>query len=273
MNPKRRTLELAAASFIGLGLTSAWGYTPEQAAAGRTDFAANCSACHGENLRLLETAQLAGPAFVGRWQGRRTDELFNQLRATMPPEGPGSLGEETYLNVIAFLMESNGTQPNDQTLTASAGEVVVAAPAGSGPGGPGQAEPEPTGVIVAGTVQDFVPVTDAMLRNPSPGDWPMLRHDSSASNFSSLNQITPENAHQLQLAWIWPMRDGGTNQPSPLAYRGTIYLNNTEGVIQALNGSDGSLRGSHADVVGLFGGPQDRHQPFGKSPIANPQSG
>jgi alcohol dehydrogenase (cytochrome c) len=247
MNPKR-TLKLAAVSAIGFGLSSAWAYTPEQAAAGRADYAANCGACHGENLRLLETAQLAGPAFVGRWQGRSSAELFDQLRSTMPPEGPGSLAEETYVNIVAFLQQSNGMQANDQILTAASQVAVVPGgqgPGPGGPGGPGQGEPEPTGVIVAGTVQDFVPVTSAMLQDPSPGDWPMLRHDYGASNFSSLNEITPDNAHQLQLAWIWPMRDGGTNQPSPLAYRGTVYLNNTGGIIQALNGSDGSLIWEH----------------------------
>src|SRR5690606_23199946 len=108
-----------------------------------------------------------------------------------------------------------------------------------------RAEPEPTGVLVAGEVEDFVPVTDAMLRDPAPGDWPMLRRDYSATSFSPLRQITPSNARRLQLAWIWPMRDGGTNQPSPLAYRGTIYLNNTGGVIQALDGRDGSLIWEH----------------------------
>ena len=41
------------------------------------------------------------------------------------------------------------------------------------------------------------------------------------------------------------MRDGGTNQPSPLAYRGTIYLNNTGGVVQALDARDGSLIWEH----------------------------
>jgi alcohol dehydrogenase (cytochrome c) len=50
---------------------------------------------------------------------------------------------------------------------------------------------------------------------------------------------------QLQLAWIWPMRDGGTNQPAPLVYRGTVYLNNTDGVVQAIDARDGSLIWEH----------------------------
>lgn len=244
MNPKRILL-LAAVSTAGLGLSPAWSYTPEQAAAGRGDYATNCGACHGENLQLLATAPLAGPAFVSRWQGRSAAEMYDQLRATMPPEGPGSLAEGTYVNIVAFMQQANGVQPDEQALTTESLAAVVPATQGPGPGGAGQGEPEPTGVIVAGTVPDFVPVTSAMLQDPSPGDWPMLRHDYAASNFSSLNEITPDNAHQLQLAWIWPMQDGGTNQPSPLAYRGTVYLNNTGGIVQALNGSDGSLIWEH----------------------------
>ena len=34
---------------------------------------------------------------------------------------------------------------------------------------------------------------------------------------------------------------GGTNQPSPLAYNGTIFLNNTGGIVQALDGKTGDL--------------------------------
>jgi alcohol dehydrogenase (cytochrome c) len=37
------------------------------------------------------------------------------------------------------------------------------------------------------------------------------------------------------------MRDGGTNQPAPLAYNGTVYLANTGGIVQALDGATGDL--------------------------------
>jgi len=247
MNQKKRTLQLAAVGVIMLGLSSAWAYTPEQLAAGSAAYATNCGACHGDNLNLLEPAPLAGATFVGRWQGRTTVELFQQLRATMPPEGPGSLPDSTYVEIIAFLLESNGAEANNQPLTATT-RVAVGQPAPQGPGGrggPQSAEPEPTGVIVAGTVQNFEPLTDRMLRNPPPGDWPMLRHDYGASSYSALSEITPDNADQLQLAWVWPMRDGGTNQPSPLAYRGTVYVQNSGGIVQALDGSNGSLIWEH----------------------------
>jgi len=84
-----------------------------------------------------------------------------------------------------------------------------------------------------------------MLKNPPPGDWLVIRRDHYASNFSPLTQITRDNAQDLQLAWVWPMNEGGTNQPSPLAHNGTIFLNNTNGIIQALNGKTGDLIWEH----------------------------
>jgi alcohol dehydrogenase (cytochrome c) len=241
---------LAAGCWMGSNLAMA--YTPEQATEGRAVYAASCGSCHGESLNLLPQAPLTGPDFLARWQGRDTDDLFAQIRATMPVEGPGSLPGDSYIEVLAYLLEANGVPPDGEPLTAStAAPVGPALAATPGPGGPGfggrggPAEPEPTGVIVAGTVPGFVPLTDAMLRNPPPGDWPMLRRDYAATSFSPLDEITPANADELQLAWVWPMQDGGSNQPSPLAYRGTIYLNNSGGIVQAIDGSEGSLIWEH----------------------------
>ena len=33
----------------------------------------------------------------------------------------------------------------------------------------------PRGLVVAGEVKNYTPVTDAMLRNPDPSDWLMIR--------------------------------------------------------------------------------------------------
>jgi alcohol dehydrogenase (cytochrome c) len=110
----------------------------------------------------------------------------------------------------------------------------------------------PTGLTVRGTVPNFVPVTDAILRNPAPTDWLMLRHDYSATSYSALDQITTDNVKTLKLAWMWPMREGGTNQPAPIVYNGTLYLANTGGIVQALDARTGKLIWEHhvgADVA------------------------
>jgi alcohol dehydrogenase (cytochrome c) len=245
MSPSQQTV--LAALVVLAPAQFALAFTAEQAAAGRASYQQFCIACHGADLRMLPTAPLAGQEFAGKWRTRSTNDLLAQLRTTMPPESPGSLGEQGYIGIVAFLQERNGTAASDEPLRPASGEAVAAvagAPGGPGAGG-GAAAARPTGVLVAGTVADFAPVTDAVLRNPAPGDWPMIRRDYSASSFSPLNEITASNVGRLQLAWIWPMRDGGTNQPAPLAYRGTIYLNNTDGVVQAVDARDGNLIWEH----------------------------
>ena len=124
-------------------------------------------------------------------------------------------------------------------MLAASGESIAAGAGSGAPGAP--AAPRPAGLLVKGTVEGFVPVTDQMLKNQAPGDWPMIRRDYSATSFSPLVEITASNVSRLQLAWIWPMRDGGRINPRRSCYDGTIYINNTDGVVQAIDARDGSL--------------------------------
>ena len=128
-------------------------------------------------------------------------------------------------------------------------------PAGGGQGGAARGQrgggdapappAPPRGLEVAGEVQNFVPVTDAMLRNPDPGNWPMIRRDYSATSFSPLKEITPNNVKDLQMVWKSPMNEGGTNQPAPIVHNGVIYVPNTGGIIQAIDGATGKVIWQH----------------------------
>jgi alcohol dehydrogenase (cytochrome c) len=236
MNRCARLVTLFTVAALPLELAHA--FTAEQAEAGLASYTQYCTACHGADLRTLPTAPLQGNEFIAKWRTRSTNDLLAQLRTTMPPESPGSLGEDGYLGVMAYILQRNGNAPSDQRLLAASGEPVAAGAGGGQPGG--APAPRPTGLL-----EGFQPLTDQALRSPAPGDWPMIRRDYSASSFSPLDEITAGNVGQLQLAWIWPMRDGGSNQPAPLVYRGTIYLNNTDGVVQAIDARDGSLIWEH----------------------------
>ena len=89
--------------------------------------------------------------------------------------------------------------------------------------------------------KDFRPVTEAMLRNPTPGDWLKWRRTDNAWGYSPLDQINKQNVQQLQLAWSWSMDDTGAQEAAPLVYDGVMYLPNPRGVIQALDGATGDL--------------------------------
>jgi alcohol dehydrogenase (cytochrome c) len=241
MSRFRHSFALATVSILALHWAApSRAFTTEQVGTGRAAFQSSCAMCHGADLRTLPNAILGAPEFGARWTGRTTTDLYLQLKATMPPESPGSLPEGTYLAIVSYLLQTNGFAANTAPLTAATSAVI-----GSDALAPARPAAEPIGVTVAGTVRDFVPLTEQALRNPAAGDWPMLRRDYGASSYSPLKDVTAANAHRLQLAWIWPMRDGGTNEPSPLAYRGTVYLNNTQGIVQAIDGRDGTLIWEH----------------------------
>ena len=92
-------------------------------------------------------------------------------------------------------------------------------------------------------MKNYVPVTDAMLRNPDPADWLMIRRDYQASSFSPLNQITTQNVNDLRLVWSWAMQDGSHlgNEPAPIVHNGVLYVNNAGMVLQALDAKTGDL--------------------------------
>lgn len=102
----------------------------------------------------------------------------------------------------------------------------------------------PTSLTVESLTRDFVPLTDEMLRNPDPADWPMMRGDYLAHSYSALDQIDTDNVGGLQLEWVWSMHDG-SSEPAPIVYGGVVYVINPGNVIQALDGRTGDLIWEH----------------------------
>jgi len=239
-------------------------YTADQVGAGRAAFQTNCASCHAANLSGAEGPELAGPNFLAQWGDRTVGALVNFMQSTMPPGG-AALPGDTYVNIAAFILDANSARAGDRALAADsnvsirsvasgqraaylqAGAAIPATESAPRQGkqdkkGPA-ARQAPRGITVAGEVKNFVPVTDAMLRNPDPSDWLMLRHDYHATYYSPLNQITAQNVNDLRLVWSWAMQEGASNgnQPAPLVHNGVMYLNNTGMVLQALDAKTGEL--------------------------------
>jgi alcohol dehydrogenase (cytochrome c) len=270
MRRRRMHLTIAVMAIAPLGFVMLAGqqapgpYTAAQATAGRTTYQAQCATCHLPDLKGQgDAAPLAGSEFMAAWGMRSPRELLAFMQLTMPPTRPGGLTQEEYVNIVALILQSNGAAAGTQPLTANTDVAInsiatgqapaagapapapgqragaPAAPAGRGQGR-GAAAP-PVGITVAGEVKNYVPVTEAMLRNVDPNDWLMIRRDYRASNYSPLNQITRENVGNLRLQWVWAMNEGGANQPAPIVHNGVIYLNNAGNVMQALDGRTGEL--------------------------------
>ena len=198
---------LAAASIAAGQQAQPGVYTAAQASAGRTAYQQNCASCHLPDLRgSNEAPPLAGSNFVATWRARTTADLFTRIRTTMPANNPGSLGDQDAINIVAFMLESNGATPGPQPLTPGSSSLIgdiakgtpapgAQAPAGNeAPGAPrARAAGAPAGMVVEGEVKNYLPVTDDMLLHPDPGDWLMIRGNYQAWNHSSLTQITKNN--------------------------------------------------------------------------------
>ncbi len=87
----------------------------------------------------------------------------------------------------------------------------------------------------------FVPVTDAMLREPAPSDWLMWRRTLNGWGYSPLDQIDRDNVSQLRMVWSRALRTG-SQQGTPLAYGGVLYMPNPADVIQAIDAVTGDLK-------------------------------
>jgi alcohol dehydrogenase (cytochrome c) len=236
-------------------------FTAEQAAAGRASYLANCAGCHLRDLRGNNEARpLTGSDFFNTWRERTVGQLVAFISAAMPPPpaNPGSLGAQSYLNLTAFLLQANGAAPGAAPLTAAADVTIGSIATGELPdallttlaagrvgGGSSSAASRPTGVTVAGRVEHFRPVTDAMLRDPDPNDWIMLRGNYQAWNHSALKQIDRANVGGLRLVWQWAMSAGGANEPAPIVHDGIMYLNHTDNTVQALDAVTGDLIWEH----------------------------
>ena len=81
-------------------------------------------------------------------------------------------------------------------------------------------------------------VTDAMLQDPDPADWLNWRRTLDGWGYSPLDEITTDNAQQLQLAWSWGLAEG-SQQTTPLVSDGIMYLANPGAIVQALDAATG----------------------------------
>lgn len=111
------------------------------------------------------------------------------------------------------------------------------------------------GLLSNAQVREFTPVTEAMLLNPAPGDWPNWRRTLDGWGYSPLNQITTKNAHQLQLAWSWGLPPG-QNQTTPLVVNGMMFIPTPGGGVHALDATTGDLLWEYTHLVPGGGPPR-----------------
>lgn len=84
----------------------------DQVAEGKTVYANACAECHGSALEgMAHFPALVGPPFQDRWNERTVGELHTYVVEQMPLGAAGTLSDEAYAAVVAYLLERNGVEP------------------------------------------------------------------------------------------------------------------------------------------------------------------
>lgn len=101
--------------------------------------------------------------------------------------------------------------------------------------------PMPLVVLMAGTAGQPPP-------RPAGAEWPVYAADAAATHYSPLDQVTPDNAHRLRVAWQWspneaPLPEHGTRpgafQNTPLMIDGVLYVSTPYNQVAALDATTG----------------------------------
>ena len=234
-------------------------FTAAQATEGQSAYTQNCASCHGRDLDDGEFAPpVKGTAFTTQWGGKSVGELVTFISTQMPPSSAGALGDATYLQITAFILQSNGI-PLDSAAVPSgpAGDGAKgkpSAPASNSPGGglspyasliPAPPKPNP--------LDKLTPVTDALLQNPPASEWLTWRRTYDDQGFSPLKQINKSNVAQLRSAWTWSLPPGA-NEATPLVHNGVIFVHSYADHVQALDAATGDLLWQYARQTPKNGG-------------------
>jgi mono/diheme cytochrome c family protein len=99
----------------------------------RRAFQAKCAGCHGEDLHSTdaEAPDLTEGAFKFGWQGKTLANRFEQIRGTMPLGNARGLDDQTYIDIVAYILQFNGMPSGSQKLepdTHALEQIVVAIP-------------------------------------------------------------------------------------------------------------------------------------------------
>lgn len=81
------------------------GYSPTIIEGGQEVFTEHCAGCHGSDLAGSERfPALTGESFTDHWEGKRIGDVYEFISTEMPLGRGGSLSEEEYHLVTAFVL-------------------------------------------------------------------------------------------------------------------------------------------------------------------------
>ena len=101
-------------------------YTTAQAERGKSSFNSSCLRCHGDKLQGNTAPALSGDRFFTTWGGEPIASLFAKIRDTMPPNFGTSIDDQTKLDIVAYILQTNGYPGGPGELTQNGNDLATA---------------------------------------------------------------------------------------------------------------------------------------------------
>jgi cytochrome c5 len=101
-------------------------YTTAQAERGKTSFNSSCLRCHGDKLQGNTAPALSGDRFFTTWGSEPIASLFAKVRDTMPPNFGTSIDDQTKLDIVAYILQTNGYPGGLGELTQDGNDLATA---------------------------------------------------------------------------------------------------------------------------------------------------
>jgi cytochrome c5 len=101
-------------------------FTAAQAARGKETFTTACLRCHGGDLTGVTGPALTGDRFYQSWGGEPVDRLFLKIRDTMPPNFGTVLDDKAKLDVVTYILQTNGFPAGANELAVGGDDLASA---------------------------------------------------------------------------------------------------------------------------------------------------
>jgi mono/diheme cytochrome c family protein len=101
-------------------------YTEAQAERGKGVFLTACVRCHGPDLAGTTAPALKGDRFQSSWGGDTIESLFGKIRDTMPPNFGTMLDDQSKLDVVTFILRTNGFPAGPSELALASADLANA---------------------------------------------------------------------------------------------------------------------------------------------------
>ena len=178
-------------------------YSSDQADRGQKVYESTCARCHGSDLTGGRARPLVGESFVRDWGGLTLDSVLTRAK-TMPPGAAGSLAEERYLDILAYVLSKNDFPTGTGDLTATTAPDILIYGSDGPDAVPNFAMVQVVGCLATGSDSDWI-VTD--------GSEPIRTREPAASEGDALllTQAMPLGDKEFELMYVFP---------DPAAYEG-----------------------------------------------------